>query len=124
MENIKGITEHMRKKIIAAGGDPLRETLNIVPKVEGKTFYICEDGNYWRFYIYIEGAKAYELPENGQQFYSVTIYDALLLNQELIKTEWFHGDCLADYYKVEAFSEEHWRILENFIATESRSRVL
>ena len=124
MENIKGITEHMRKKIIAAGGDPLRETLNIVPKVEGKTFYICEDGNYWKSYIYIEGAKGYELPENGQQFYSVTIYDALLLNQELIKTEWFHGDCLADYYKVEAFSEEHWRILENFIATESRSRVL
>ena len=71
MENIRGITEHMRKKIIAAGGDPLRETLNIVPTVEDKAFYICEDGNYWRAYIYIEGAKAYELPENAQQFYNV-----------------------------------------------------
>lgn len=48
---------------------------------------------------------------------SVTIYDAVLPKQELIRTEWFHGDCLADYYKVEVFSEEHWRILENFIAT-------
>ncbi|WP_130837782.1 DUF4091 domain-containing protein [Lachnoclostridium sp. Marseille-P6806] len=30
-------------------------------------------------------------------------------------TEWFHCDCLANYYGVEVFSEEHWRILENFL---------
>ena len=48
---------------------------------------------------------------------SVTIFDAVLPKQELVRTEWFHGDCLADYYKVGVFSEEHWRILENFIAT-------
>ncbi len=30
-------------------------------------------------------------------------------------TEWFHADCLADYYNVPVFSEEHWKILENFI---------
>jgi len=71
MENIVGITQHMRKKIIAAGGDPLRETLNIVPTVDGKAFHVCEDGNYWRTYIYIEGAKAYELPESAHQFYNV-----------------------------------------------------
>lgn len=34
MENVMGITQHMREKIIAAGGDPLRETLNIVPTVD------------------------------------------------------------------------------------------
>lgn len=37
--------------------------------------------------------------------------------QELIHTEWFHADCLADYYKVPVFSEEHWRVIENFIDT-------
>lgn len=30
-------------------------------------------------------------------------------------TEWFHSDCLAEYYQVEVFSEEYWRITENFI---------
>lgn len=30
-------------------------------------------------------------------------------------TEWFHSDCLADYYHVDVFSEEYWRIVENFL---------
>lgn len=29
-------------------------------------------------------------------------------------TQWFHCDCLANYYRVEVWSEEHWRIVENF----------
>lgn len=35
-------------------------------------------------------------------------------------TEWFHGDCLADYYRVDVFSEKHWEIMENFIETASK----
>ena len=35
--------------------------------------------------------------------------------QTLIHTEWFHADCLADYYHVEVFSEKHWEILEHQI---------
>ncbi len=37
--------------------------------------------------------------------------------QELIHTEWFHADCLAQYYKLPVFSEQHWKIIENFIET-------
>ena len=40
---------------------------------------------------------------------------ARLQPQSLIHTEWFHADCLASYYHVPMFGEEHWRILENFI---------
>lgn len=40
---------------------------------------------------------------------------AKLAPQTLIHTEWFHGDCLAAYYQVPPLSEEHWRIMENFI---------
>ena len=43
------------------------------------------------------------------------VVGAELPKQKLIHTEWFHADCLADYYHVEALGEEHWRILENFI---------
>lgn len=35
--------------------------------------------------------------------------------QKLYHTEWFHTDCLADYYRVEPWSGEHWEILEHFI---------
>lgn len=40
-----------------------------------------------------------------------------LPDQTLIHTQWFHTDSLANYYEVDAFSEEHWRIIENFIQT-------
>lgn len=40
--------------------------------------------------------------------------------QTLIHTEWFHTDCLAQYYGVQPFSEEYWRITENFIRAAGR----
>lgn len=45
---------------------------------------------------------------------SITIYEELLPKQKIIHTEWMHADCLADYYGVPVFSEEHWNIIENF----------
>lgn len=47
----------------------------------------------------------------------VKIIDASLPKQELIHTEWFYSDCLADYYHIEIFSDEYWRIVENFMKT-------
>ena len=47
----------------------------------------------------------------------LTVIDALLPPQEMIFTQWFHTDCLANYYNVPVWSEEHWRIVENFAAT-------
>ena len=38
MENILGVTSFLREKIAAQGGDPDRETLTVVPTVEGKSF--------------------------------------------------------------------------------------
>lgn len=46
---------------------------------------------------------------------NVTVYDATLPEQTFLHTNWFHADCLADYYKTEAFSEKHWRICRNFV---------
>lgn len=47
----------------------------------------------------------------------VKIINASLPEQELIVTQWFHCDCLADYYGVEVFSERHWQIIEDFVKT-------
>lgn len=45
------------------------------------------------------------------------VIDMLLPEQKLIHTNWFHTDCLATYYGVEVFSEEYWRIVENYLKT-------
>ncbi|MBQ3085855.1 MAG: DUF4091 domain-containing protein [Clostridia bacterium] len=47
----------------------------------------------------------------------VCVVPAVLAEQKLICTHWFHSDCLHSYYKVPVFSEEYWRITENFVKT-------
>ena len=53
----------------------------------------------------------------------VEIIDAALPEQSLICTFWFHCDCLATYYNVEVFSEEHWMIIENYVKNAVRHGV-
>lgn len=44
----------------------------------------------------------------------IKVIGATLPKQKIMHTEWLHADCLADYYHVDVFSEEHWEILENY----------
>lgn len=46
---------------------------------------------------------------------TVRILPGMLPAQKLLRTHWFHTDCLANYYHTPVFSEEYWRIVENFI---------
>ena len=55
--------------------------------------------------------------EEASATFSLEVIDATLPEQRIKVTEWFHADCLASYYRVDVFSEEHWRIIENFLRT-------
>lgn len=70
MQNIQEVTSFLRKKIIETGGKPDRETLNLVSTVDGKCFYKSGDGDYWRAYIFIEGAQTYQIVEKPDHFYN------------------------------------------------------
>lgn len=48
---------------------------------------------------------------------TVEVLDADLPEQTMKVTQWFHCDCLANYYDCEPWSERHWRIVENFART-------
>ena len=54
MENICGVTRHLRAKIQAEGGDPCRECLNVIPALSGAAYYIDSEGSAWRAYDFIE----------------------------------------------------------------------
>lgn len=47
----------------------------------------------------------------------IDVIDAELPKQELIYTNWFHCDGICNYYNVEPFSDEFWRICKNFVKT-------
>lgn len=57
------------------------------------------------------------------QTFTVNVLECALPPQTLYHTEWFHADCLADYYKVPVFSEEHWRLIDAFMAGAARCGV-
>jgi hypothetical protein len=56
----------------------------------------------------------------GKLQFNLEIINAVLPNQKLIHTEWFHTDCIATYYNLDIFSEKHWEHIEQFIQTASR----
>lgn len=47
----------------------------------------------------------------------IEILAAELPEQKLIHTEWFHSDCIATYYGLQIFSEEHWMRIGQFLET-------
>ena len=60
MENFVGITGYLRDKIIAAGGDPLRETLSLVKTRDGRDFYTDTNGKVWRLTPFIENTDCFQ----------------------------------------------------------------
>ena len=73
MENIIGVTSYLREKIIENGGDPDRETLNLIPTVGEKPYYIDSEGDYWRSYIFITDATSYDQVEKPEDFYQSAV---------------------------------------------------
>lgn len=81
------------KRTCKAGKYPIKVTLSYTGKdPEGKEMEYC-----------------------SSEEFTLEVMDAVLPPQKLKNTHWFHSDCLMDYYKVEAFSSEYWRIVENFM---------
>ena len=56
MENMVNVTAYLRKIIAEAGGDPMRETLTLLPTKDGKPFYTDSTGKVWRLLPFIEGS--------------------------------------------------------------------
>ena len=72
MNNIEMVTEHLKKKVVAEGGDPMREVLTVTKRrpdsmsdeerkaFAGDLYYKDENGNYWAVCVFIEGSVTYE----------------------------------------------------------------
>lgn len=59
--NIDAVTGHIRRKLEAAGADDIdRKVLRFVPTQQGKTYYLDNEGRYWRVSVFIPDAVTYE----------------------------------------------------------------
>lgn len=64
MQNIKAVTEHIKSKAV----DPKRETLTVVPTLNGKLYH-QEGDNFWAVYIYIPNTLTYSRAESTELAY-------------------------------------------------------
>ncbi len=81
MNNILMITEHIKAKVSAKGGDPDREVLTLVKRnpttltPEEKALPYCdlyyrdEEGNHWTICVFIEGSVTYETADTPELAY-------------------------------------------------------
>ena len=69
MENYVGVTSYLRGIIEAAGGDPMRETLNVINTKDGKKFFFSDEGEYWRLLVFVGDSLSYDKVEDPNQFY-------------------------------------------------------
>lgn len=69
MDNIMRVTDHVRGKLTAAGmGDVTRHSLCVVlTRGDAKPCYQDGEGNWWRLYLFVEGARTYDTIDNRNQ---------------------------------------------------------
>lgn len=68
-----GVTSYLKKIIVEQGGDPDRETLNVIPTADGKAYYLDSEGEYWRAYKFITDAVCLEKVEKPEDFYESAV---------------------------------------------------
>ena len=62
MENIARVTEHLHRKLASLDGNDLeRRALTLILTREGRAYFCDWEGSFWRAYIFIEGARTYDL---------------------------------------------------------------
>ena len=69
MDNIEKVTQHLKKKITAYGGDSLRETLTVIRSTDGKLYYQDAEGEYWASCLFIKDTVAYQYADSPELAY-------------------------------------------------------
>ncbi len=78
----------------------------------------CEPGCYpIKINYHIAPGFSMEPAMEVSKTMTLEVLPALLPEQTLIYTRWFYADCIANYHRVEVYSEAHWALIEKYIAT-------
>lgn len=53
----------------------------------------------------------------------ISVKNVTIEKSDLLFTQWFHCDCIADCFGVKMMSKRHWTLIENFIKTAARTGI-
>ena len=66
MENIRKVTEHIRRRVVAEGGDPQREAMTVIPTRDGALCHPDPQGEYWAVSIFIDDTISYNKADSPE----------------------------------------------------------
>ena len=67
--NIERVTAYLKEQIVRENGDPMRETLTLIPAAGGETWYRDEQDRFWRMYAFIDHTSACGQPASLNELY-------------------------------------------------------
>ena len=68
MGNVARVVDHIRQKLVSEGTqDVSRHVLTLIDTTDGAKFYQDSEGNVWRMYFFVEGARTYDVLESLEQ---------------------------------------------------------
>lgn len=116
--NIEVVTNHIRQKLEAAGTDDIdRKVLRFVSTQEGKTFFMTQEGKYWRMMVFIPRAKTYELVNPEYSYYAGKAFgefEAMLV--DVVEPL---GETIPDFHNMEL----RWHQLEEAVRDDKAGRL-
>ena len=118
MNNILNVTTFLKKKIVADGGDPMRETLTVIPTNEGHSYYRHSDGSCYRCYEFIRDSLAIETVEDPTDLYEAAKSFALF--QKRLAD--FPADTLAETIVDFHHTPKRFQALEEAIKNDIKGR--
>lgn len=74
MENMVRVTEHLRGKLKTYGksaAEISRRVLRVIPADDDSGFYRDGEGDYWRVFDFISGARTFDVIESGDRLFQV-----------------------------------------------------
>ena len=69
MENIQKVCTHIKSKVIAKNGDPMREAMTVIPATDGNLYFVDEEGEYWAVCVFINDTIAYQAAKTPELAY-------------------------------------------------------
>ena len=66
MENIRRVTEHIRRRVVEEGGDPQREAMTVIPTRDGALCHLDPQGEYWAVSIFIDDTISYNKADSPE----------------------------------------------------------
>lgn len=70
MDNIEKVCHHIKMKVVANGGNPLREAMTVIRTRDDKLYFLDDEEEYWAVSLFISDTIAYDAANTPELAFS------------------------------------------------------